>query len=111
MRLNLYNRHPILPAYTTLGNISNASNPETADVWVAFDFGDGGVGAGGQLRPGFANYSIAKYLQQHATVASFDQRRGRAVYHPTVRINAQTLVAQVLQEICPGLRRASCSLS
>lgn len=78
-------------------------SPDYINAWVAFDFGDGGRYPDGELRPGFANYALAKYLKDNATSASFDTRKGQAVFSPKTHIFAQTLVAQELRRICPGI--------
>lgn len=91
------------PPYETIGI---AGSPELADAWVAFDFGDGGRYADGELRPGFANHAIASYLRRNATTVSYDTRRQGAVYRPKVQIFAQTLVAQELKQLCPGIEES-----
>lgn len=94
-----------IPTGHSLGNPTG--DPNLADAVVAFDFGDGGRypdngfngSLAGELRPGFANTAIAKYIKQNfLEVSHYDKRQQRVVWRAKVAIYAQTLVGQVLQE-------------
>lgn len=106
--MNPYLRQPDFPRYETLGDRSGAglTDPATADAIIAFDFGDGGYNSDGELRPGFANIEIARFVVKHATAIEFEQKPGRpreVVRRATKPIFVQTLVAQALLEMCPEL--------
>lgn len=93
------------PPYDTIGNTTASGDPNLADAWVAFDYGDGGI-VDGELQPGAANLAIAQYLVENVITVNEDEATGEKRYDFKAPITAQVLVGKAIMALCEGIEES-----